>query len=569
MIAPTYFWDKVDKQFTIEIPETMTGQVSIHENEEEIANVTVTNGKATFKLDLEKGFHELDFYWQGDEDIEFDRKYMEVMSDSPSWNMEVKSDAVLKTHAYLYLENRPEYFTGNFILTIDGKEFKVNDEGSELYFDAKELAIGKHNYTLSFTDEGYYMPTSTSGSFELDNMDVRFPDEYVLADTTGEKESVIAILPDDATGKVTFTVNGKTIKSVDLQDEFPDYTFDIYCDIPRENIKLNATNTITVKLVDEKYKTITKTAKIFATYELATTSQVVYGEHLAELFLPYDLNVSKITATIDGKKYEVIKDSDDYFFLKTTTNLGIGNHSVILTYSGDEKFPTLTKTSNMEVIGEIDYANNYDNTYVFIEMPKNAKGNLTVTLNGEEYASVKAAGKVNISLNDLKWGRSELKAEYTGDDYDIKSIDDTITVIPPYRAPSKLLARTTDSISVNLTGITGRLNIWTDDFDREAELENGFASIDLPTLPVGENWIDAEFTRTFINDEGEEDADSYSWSFKIKVINPIAAKDTIVVYSANGKYNVNIKDIDGNPVKSGKSHILHNGRQKTDYEKDQ
>ena len=563
VIMPNYFWDKADKIISIEVPKTMNGEVSIEENGEEITKVTVTNGTGTAKLDLDNGYHVFNFGWQGEVYIEFQSKEVMVISDNPSWNIEVKTAQVLRSYPHLHVENAPDYLDANYQLIIDGKEFEVNDDRIDLSFDVKELANGKHNYTLSFLGDGYFKPTSTSGIFELDDMVVDFPNEYVLADKSGEKESLKVSLPEDATGTLTFSVNGKTVKTVDLIDELPDYYIEIYCDIPKENIKLNTTNTITVKLVDKKYKTITKTAEIFATYELATAGEVIYGNHLADLYLPYGLDVAKISAVIDGKKYEVIEDADNYFFLKTTTDLGIGNHTVVLSYAGDKKFPALSKTSNMEVIGIIDYTNEEDNTYVYAELPENTKGNITITVNGKEYANVKAAGKVNISLNNLSWGKYELKAEYTGADYDIKGIDDTITILPPFKAPVKILAGTTDSISINLTGITGRLNVYGgDDFDKEVELVNGFASITLPELPAGTNWMYAYFYHTYTTEDGE-DYDSYYKTFEIEVVNPITAKDAAIVYSASGSYKVNIKDINGNAVASGKVtfYILDGSKQ--------
>ena len=95
VIAPEYFWDKEDKIISIEVPETMSGEVSIVENGEEIAKATVTNGKGTVTLDLNEGYHMFDIYWQGDDYIEFENKDVEVISENPSWNIEVKTDKVL------------------------------------------------------------------------------------------------------------------------------------------------------------------------------------------------------------------------------------------------------------------------------------------------------------------------------------------------------------------------------------------------------------------------------------------------------------------------------------------
>jgi len=40
--------------------------------------------------------------------------------------------------------------------------------------------------------------------------------------------------------------------------------------------------------------------------------------------------------------------------------------------------------------------------------------------------------------------------------------------------------------------------------------------------------------------------------FDVEFVNPITAKDTKALYTANEKYTVNLKDADGNPLKSGK-----------------
>ncbi len=552
VIAPHLMWDKSDKVISIELPQEIKGNITVEENGEEIARASLVNGKATVKLDIAIGYHLLNFYYEGDDYIDLPQKEIEVITNNPSWTMDVDTDSIIRGYAYLYIKEIPDWLNPNYQLIIDGKEFETTDEGNKLLFDGTKLSKGKHNYTLNFLGDGYYKETSETGSFEADDIIVNFPDEYVLADTSGEKDTVEVLLPEDATGTLTFTVNGKTFKTVNLADEFADYYYDITAEIPKENIKFNATNTFSVKLVDKKYNTITKTAKIFGTYELSPIYQIEYGKSLTEITAPYELDFKKITATIDGKKYDVIKDENDYFYIKNTEKLGIGNHSVVLSYSGDKKFPALSKTSNLEVIGDIFYETDSDNPYVLLLMPDDAKGNLKVTVNGEEYANVKAAGKANVTLSNLPWGKYELTAEYTGDDYDVKPVDDTFSIAPQFTAPSKLIVGTTDSISINLTGINGSLNVYVGDFDKEVDLENGFASITLPALPVGTNWVHATFYHKYINEDDSEDYDAYYRTFEIEVINPITAKDTSVVYSASGKYQANIKDINGNAVTSGK-----------------
>ena len=552
VIAPHLMWDKEDRLISIELPQTIKGNITVEEEGEEIARAALVNGKATVKLDIPIGYHVLNFYYEGEEYIELPQKDIEVITNNPSWTMDVDTDSIVRGYACLHIKEIPDWLNPNYQLIIDGEEFETTEDGNNLLFDGTKLSKGKHNYTLNFLGDGYYKETSASGSFEADDIIVIFPDEYVLADQSGEKDTVEVLLAEDATGTLTFTVNGKTFKTVDLTDEFADYYYTINAEIPKENIKFNATNTVTVKLVDKKYKTITKTAKIFGTYELSPIYQIEYGNTLTEIRAPYELDVGKITASIDGKKYGVIKDKDDYFHIKNTEKLGIGNHSVVLSYAGDKKFPALSKTSNLEVIGDIFYQTDSDNPYVLLLMPDDAKGNLKVTVNGAEYANVKAAGKANVTLSDLPWGKYELIAEYTGDDYDLKPVDDTFSIAPKFNAPSKLIVGTTDSISLNLTGINGSLNVYIGDFDKEVDLENGFASITLPVLPVGTNWVYATFYHKYINEFDNDDYDAYHKTFEIEVINPITAKDTAVVYSASGKYQSNIKDINGNPVTSGK-----------------
>ena len=554
IIAPKLMWINGTQEIVIEVSPEITGKITAFDYDEtELGSADIINGKATIPLSLNQRYYDICLNYEGNDDIILDNVITEVIDECPEWNMTVDTKSTIKTYASIYISEIPQYMEidNTFELYIDCEKINIKAGGNEIYFDASKLEKGMHTYELKFLGDGYYLPTSAKGTIEIDDIKVEYRPEFII-EGDDQSSSITVYMPNDTSGTLTFKLNGKIVASQKiLPDKDSEYVYESI-DIDEYDLKINKNNSFEISLKDSKYGSITKTGSIYVSYTIDASKELMYGDSNLQIYAPNDIDPSKITVEINGVKYKVTEASqDDYseYYVKITEKLKIGNHIAVISYSGDNKYPALTKTSTFKVYAEIIIKD----SEVTLILPDDAKGNLTVTVEGNEYANIRANGNVSVDMKKLHWGYYYIDAKYTGDDYEVFEESRTITVNPEFKKPEKITAGSAATVSIDLEkGISGTLNVWGGEIDETVYVVDGKASISLSKLPVGKNYLHAGFTHIYTDDEGYETEDYYADDFEIEVINPITAKDTTVIYSASGKYQANIKDINGNAVTSGK-----------------
>ena len=547
VINPGIFWTEEPGQITVETSQS--GKIDACVNGEVISTAEITDSKAVLSFTLPQGYHYISLVLNDDT---FYEEEIQVITESPNWKINVTTDEVLKTYAYLRISNYPEYMKGenNFELEVDGVKVAILEESSSIVFNATNLSTGPHSYALNFKGDGYYRPTSTSGNFTIDYMILNCPDKIIIGDATGDDDCIYGYVPGDATGTVTVKVNGKKVYSDDFEgcgDDCQHFTIDA-TDL---GIPLNTPLQAEVRFTDAKYGEVKRTVNIYLTYALRPESKVAYGNGEINIIAPHDLNVAKISLSIDGADYKVYEYPADeytsYYYAKTTRDLAIGNHTAVMKYSGDTTYPAMTTTNTIAVYPEI-YVD-YGDGYATLALPDDAKGNLTGYANGVEFASVRPNEIIRFDM--LSWGKYRLTFNYTADDYNISQYDDIFSMNPKITFKDKIIYGEQNSVSIDVGNASGSLDVQVDDYDWDAPLENGKASIVLPNLGVGKHQLYVTFYHTYLDSDGYEESDSYYYYPEITVTNPLKATDATVVYSANANYKAEIKDAYGNPVKSG------------------
>lgn len=341
---------------------------------------------------------------------------------------------------YLYSQNiakgNPVIFytsyklEGCFEVQIDGKNATCTydcQEGDDmsLEVDTTGIDIGKHEIFLKCTKKEYEH-LSENYTIYIDNIIVEVPDRVELDDY----KRVTAILPRDATGTVTIKIDGKTVYKEDCNYTHNHFIILDYLKVPTKDY----VHKISVSYSgDENYSKYYKEFNLTADYPLCKNKTFIYGNyiygqsHYEYVISEYDgLNKSKLSVTIDGVKYTKIINNVDYH-INLPGNFAIGNHSVVVTYLGDKNYYAKTETATIEIVPIIDIDPVYDWSYgkahgVSLTLPKNAKGSLTVFIDGVKYKSTKLTnGKATISMKYAKPGKYNITATYDGDDYYVET----------------------------------------------------------------------------------------------------------------------------------------------------
>ena len=310
--------------------------------------------------------------------------------------------------------------TGKVVLTISGVSCDV------LIFDGKgkvninDLPAGSYSLDVRFAGDDYFNASETSASFKVievqnptntstgtDNKtdaNINVESEIVIPTVTNpsENQAIIIILPDDAKGSITMTVDGK------------DYVFEVSngtasMELPKLDEGIHQ-YTITYS-GDGKYLGFTDSGSMninnVATEDNSYASSAIMIPSLDEpsktdsvvMRFPADAK-GNVTLNVDEKDY-VFNVSNGVANVKLP-ELDNGDYNYTITYSGDDKYSGFTSTDTMNVNNTAVKPDTRSNENTTVIGPKIDASNLTVTYATGQYYSVTvygANGKIALNTN--------------------------------------------------------------------------------------------------------------------------------------------------------------------------
>ena len=315
---------------------------------------------------------------------------------------------------------------------IDGKNVKIEEKDDSDYsfhylIDTSKLKLGKHTLFVSYKDKNSNTVISKKFAIAVKNIVVKVPSKVNL-----DKRTYIYVkLPQNSKGKVKITIDGKTVYNNRGKD------IDIYLNHLLTAPSKNYAHTVVVTYSgDGNYPAYSKKFKVQTDYHLNNENYTyTYGlsSHRYEVSIHYKLNASKVVLKIDGVKTKLEKKYGEYFFT-IPKDFPIGKHNVTLTYPGDENYYKKTERTTIQIFPRIliqDVAKwDYGTTNkIYLKLPDDAKGNLTVYVDGIKYHSKKIKnGEVAINTNNIKPGSHKISAIYQGNDYTVKRVTAVKTV---------------------------------------------------------------------------------------------------------------------------------------------
>ena len=597
-VLPEYAYIGADVIIKLSTPDGVTGNVSAYYYEEKydeeygyyygkgalISNASISDGQINIgRWDI--GPQDVYFAFKN----ETDELYTDVLSQSfrfsvidqsPDWQMELgPHDELLKTDMALFkIMSIPSELEGKFELYIDGNPIKCNVDYDNYYiaFNATGLSYGPHAFELKFLGDDYFNPVNVSGTFNLTDVVIEIPDKY---DMGRDDSSIVITLPEDATGWIKITADGVVIynEEIEVWDWDDEYNMgNVKMAAGLEKLKYGINNIVVN--VTGKYSAVKK-GQINATYSLQIGQDyLAYGDDTIELDIPNDASAD-VFVVIDGVEYKAIRDDGSY--IKVPGNLSVGNHTVTLRYSGDERFPAKQFTDNLTVVPEIklpflDYGFDKNTEVISLKMPKDATGYLSIWLAGyvkgkcvytDEKNITIVDGEATFSLANLSYGNYRLLIKYVDGNYPVMGISDEMeyfTINPELKYPSVMVEGENEFIILDLPGEYGSVScmVFIDDYEitRHTNLVNGKASISLADFPAGDHEIEVIFTQEY--GDGEDFYDDYYVQYvRILIQKPvIKASNANVVYSANSLYKIQITGVDKNMIAGKKVTFKINGK---------
>lgn len=283
----------------------------------------------------------------------------------------------------------------------------------------------------------------------------------------------------------------------------------------------------------------------------------VGGDANINIILPDGATGTIITA-INGNYYGSIVQNG--FANVVISNLTANTYAITFKYSGDDRYypseksstfsvdknPVLLKVTVNAIYGE--------DAVILVNLPKDATGNIIVTVDSKDYYSDISEGVASVSVPNLDLGNYTAYIDYSGDDkYFNSTYDEKFVVNKPIPSitvsTSQIYVGKTAVVTVTLpVDATGNVTIKSGSKYFTGTVQSGIAKISIPGLTVGLKTIAVVYS-------GDDNYNTTSAESTISVITKARLdknKNVVMDYYDGSKYKVRALDQYGKPVGAGK-----------------
>ena len=514
--------------------------------------VDITDSVATLKIaDLTTGDYPVFAYYNGD-------KYYKTSYNSTTFNVaklastttvnvsdiKVGEDAVISIAV-------PEITSGVVSVTVGDAIYNVAVVDGKGTLTLSGLASGSYDVVAKFNGDDKYLASEDSAKFNVTKLASTI-DIAVDNIKVGENAVISVALPEDATGEVIISVNGKNytvmtkygMANVTISDlANGTYSVDVFYNGDDIYAPIKNSTAFTVSKVSDYNMTV-------------DIADIVKGENATiTVSVPED-GTGSVIVTINGTDYKgtVVNGTAKVII----PGLDEGTYKVVTFYTGDNKYDSMIVNGTITVNKNTKTTLTMDNLVKYFNGPQklmaklvdgfgNPIANATVyfTINGKVYARITDEnGTASIAIGLLP-GEYKASALFNGtDDYDMAAVNASVLVKNTilgndttlyFRNGTQYMAKFLDSDGKALANTDVKFNINGVFYTRVTD-ENGIARLNIRLDP-------ASYIITAYNPvTGEQKANN------ITVLPRIIAKDLSMKYLDGSTFNAALVDGQGKAI---------------------
>ena len=547
---------------TATVTDGATGTVTFFVNGKTYV-VDITDSVATLKIaDLTTGDYPVFAYYNGD-------KYYKTSYNSTTFNVaklastttvnvsdiKVGEDAVISIAV-------PEITSGVVSVTVGDAIYNVAVVDGKGSLTLSGLASGSYDVVAKFNGDDKYLASEDSAKFNVTKL-VSTIDIAVDNIKVGEDAVIGVALPEDATGEVIISVNGKNytvmtkygMASVTISD-LANGTYSVDAFYNGDDIYAPIKNSTAF--------TVSKVSDYNMTVDIA---DIVKGENATiTVSVPED-GTGNVIVTINGTDYKgtVVNGTAKVII----PGLDEGTYKVVTFYTGDNKYDSMIVNGTITVNKNTKTTLTMDNLVKYFNGPQklmaklvdgfgNPIANATVyfTINGKVYARITDEnGTASIAIRLLP-GEYKASALFNGTkDHDKATANATVTVKSTifgndttlyFRNGTQYMAKFLDSDGKALANTDVKFNINGVFYTRVTD-ENGIARLNIRLDP-------ASYIITAYNPvTGEQKAN------EVTVLPRIIAKDLSMKYLDGSTFNAALVDGQGKAISGVNTTFNING----------
>ena len=426
--------------------------------------------------------------------------------------------------------------TGTVNITVtdeDGNSRTFNDVSLENGAAEKvisDLDAGNYTVQIVYSGDDNYAPDTKDGKFEVAKADA-IVEIHVYDIIYGDIEELTVTC--NAPGNVTVYVNGINV-TLSLDDGYEHRLFASLAAAYSGNARLDLENLAagtypaSVHYNGDKNHNEADDDDTFHVIPQNTTVSVyvddikVGEDAIIKVELSPEAAPGNITVTIDGRDYNVELTNGKGQL--AVPGFKAGEHDVVAKYPGSQNYTNSSNSTTFkvtrntpEVSIDSQDINVGDMETITVTVPKDATGNVTITVAGKTYTAPVKDGKAVFNVPGLKAGNYAVDARYNGDDkYDSLDVNGTFTVskVKPDMGISAATIKVGDDGTVTVTvpkDATGKITIEVAGKKYTALIKDGKAVFNVPGLNVGIHHIKAYY-------EGDEKYESSQADGYIEVV---------------------------------------------------
>ena len=394
---------------TLTLPDDATGTLTVNLDSKNYTR-EVTAGKAIVNIaDLKPGEYTAHVTYSGDD------KYEAIVFEDVVLNIDKLPSSISVSVADINVGETAivnittSVIAGKVTVTLNNKQYNITVDNYIAQLPVTGLGAGNYTVTARFLGDEAYSPCVNTTVFMVSKVKL---DEDVLS----VNGTVFTLnLPSDATGSL--------IVSIDKN-----YTQDVVNAKAVVNVSDLKPGKYTAHITysgDDKYEGIVFEDAVLNIDKLPSSISVAVADinvgETAIINITASVASGKVTVTVNNKDYNVTVSN--YIGQLSVPDLGEGNYTVVARFLGDDVYADSINTTSFSVLRveipvdneTITIPDSADTTSYSINLPEDATGTFTVSVDGVPYTANLVNGKATVTIPELTVGSHNITVIYSGD----------------------------------------------------------------------------------------------------------------------------------------------------------
>jgi len=468
-----------------------TGDVGIFVNNK-MYTVTLMNSTAQLNLtNLAGGSYTVFAVYFGDAHFNGCNNNTEFTVAKQNLTINITANDVSMGQTAVIVVNMPNDANGTTYVYVDSTIYEFNRQ--PIAIDVVNLTAGTHSVRVIYGGNDKYLSNTNSTTFEVNklviNPTIIAPDIYVGDNAT---ITVNLIGASNATGLVLLTVNN--IK-------YYAYANNTYATFTISGLPQGKYNVTATYLEDDIHYAATTNSSFKVDYVVIDPA-ISYGQDddlnvLLNVTVPADVN-GDIVIEVNGTNYTapVVKGK----FSVPINGLEGGVYPAVMYFANDTKYHSVTKQFNItlnKIPTRIHIISEHievgDNATITVVVPTDAKGNVTIKINNENYTENVINGSAVFTVQGLTFGNYTIDAVYSGDRKYQSDEEDEVLIVRKVDPNPDSYINVTDIFvgeiaTFNITmpsDLTAKINLTVQNKTYVVNITNGFGQINISGLKYG------------------------------------------------------------------------------------